>query len=128
MKQMIGMLYSTTDLMAGKRKFPKRGEIYWVNLNPVVGCEIQKIRPALIISNDIGNEVSDIIVVAPITSKIKNIFPFEVQIKLSGKHAKVMLNQCRAIDKKRLGKYMEEIDKGVLQEVEEAIKIVFSLS
>ena len=37
-------------------KFPKRGEIYWVSLDPTIGSEINKTRPALVVSNDDGNE------------------------------------------------------------------------
>lgn len=112
---------------AGKKSFPKRGEIFWINLDPAVGTETQKTRPGLVISNDIGNEASDIVIVAPITSKVKNVFPFEVKIDVSGKAAKVMLNQCRAVDKRRLGQRIEEVDKSAMRKVEEAIKIVFSL-
>jgi mRNA interferase MazF len=54
------------------RIFPRRGEIYWVNLEPTIGSETQKTRPGLIISNDIGNEMSNMVIIAPITSKIKN--------------------------------------------------------
>lgn len=114
--------------MNGKKEFPKRGEIIWVNLEPAIGGESQKNRPGLIISNDIGNELSSIVIVAPITSKIKNIYPFEVKIVVQGKPAKIMLNQCRAIDKSRLGKKINNIDTETMKAVEEAIKIVFSLS
>ncbi|MGZ3634054.1 MAG: type II toxin-antitoxin system PemK/MazF family toxin [Parachlamydiaceae bacterium] len=87
--------------MSGKL-YPKRGEIYWVDLDPTIEGETQKLRPGLIVSNDIGNEVSQVIIIAPITSKVKNIYSFEVKIFLKGKPAKVMLNQCRAVDKSRL--------------------------
>src|SRR5438477_428265 len=54
------------------RKFPMRGEIYWINLDPVIGSETKKTRPGLIISNDIGNEMSEVVIIAPITSKMKS--------------------------------------------------------
>ncbi len=61
--------------------FPQRGEIYWVNLDPTIGTEIDKTRPALIISNDIGNQYSDRVIVAPTTSQnIGRVYPFEVLI------------------------------------------------
>lgn len=60
---------------------PRRGEIYWVNLDPTVGSEIAKTRPALIISNDIGNQYADRVIVAPISSgSVKKVYPFEVRL------------------------------------------------
>lgn len=110
------------------RKFPKRGDIYWVNLDPTVGGEIQKLRPGLIISNDIGNDVSSVVMVAPITSKLKHVYPFEVRIVLKGKNAKILLNQCRALDKSRLMDKIDEVNIEIMQQVEEAIRIVFGLN
>lgn len=113
--------------MSGKR-FPRRGEIYWVDLDPTQGAEIQKKRPALVVSNDVGNEASKLVMIAPITSKVKFLCSFEVPINLKGKSAKIMLNQCRAVDKKRLGDKIDEIDGEVMKKVEESIKIVFALT
>ena len=62
--------------------FPKRGDIYWVQLDPTVGAEIKKTRPAVVVSNDLGNEYSDIIIVAPITSSSKKTYSFTVPIVL----------------------------------------------
>lgn len=113
--------------MSGK-KYPKRGEVYWVELDPSVGKETQKTRPGLIVSNDIGNEVSDIVMIAPVTSKIDRLYPVEVKITLDGKQGKIMLNQCKAIDKSRLKARMGSVDSDTMKSVEEAIKIVFALS
>jgi mRNA interferase MazF len=114
-------------LMRGK-EYPKRGEIYWVDLDPAIGGETQKIRPGLIVSNDIGNEVSLVVMVAPITSKVKNVYSFEVETSLKGKPAKIMLNQCKALDKSRLKDKIGTIDTCTMRAAEEAIKIVFGLS
>jgi mRNA interferase MazF len=114
--------------MSGKKSFPRRGEVYWVNLEPTIGAETKKTRPGLIVSNDIGNEVSKIIMIAPITSKVAHIYPFEVKVVVNTKPAKIMLNQCRAIDKSRLIDKIQSLDIDVMKEVDEAIKIVFGLS
>ena len=110
------------------RSFPKRGEVYWVDLEPSVGGETKKIRPCLIVSNDIGNEVSNVVTIAPITSKVYRIYPFEVEVNVDDKKAKVMLNQCRAIDKSRIGKKITSFDQPTMKAVEESIKLVFSIS
>jgi len=115
--------------MTGKKNiFPKRGEIYWVNLDPTVGSETKKIRPALIVSNDVGNEMSAVVIIAPITSKIKKVYSFEVEVSVKGKHGKVMLNQCRAIDKSRLAGKIDSIGDELMKLVEDAIKVAFGLS
>lgn len=117
------------DLMSGKKNdFPKRGQIYWVNLDPSIGGETKKTRPALVVSNDIGNEMSNIIMVAPITSKLKTVYPFEVEVLVGRKPGKIMLNQCRAVDKSRLTSKIDEIDYETMKAVEDAIKIVFGLT
>lgn len=113
--------------MSGK-KFPKHGEIYWVELDPARVGETQKTRPGLIVSNDVGNEVSNVLMIAPITSKTQNVYPFEVEIVLDGKPAKIMLNQCRALDKSRVKKKISEVDFQTMQSVTEAIKIVFAIN
>lgn len=110
------------------RSFPKRGEIYWTDLEPARGAETQKVRPALVVSNNIGNETSKILMVAPITSKVARVYPFEVKTIVDDKPAKIMLNQCRAVDKSRLLKKIGEVDAEIMKAVEEAIKVVFSIT
>ncbi|MGI4752721.1 MAG: type II toxin-antitoxin system PemK/MazF family toxin [Janthinobacterium lividum] len=56
----------------------KRGEIWWLNFDPSVGGEINKIRPAIIISNDAANEVLNRIQVIPLTSNVSKCYPWEV--------------------------------------------------
>ncbi len=106
---------------------PKKGEIYWVNLDPTVGSEINKKRPAVIVSNDVGNEISRRVIIAPITSKVTKIFPFEVEVEVKGKKGKVLLDQVRAVDKLRLENKISELDVETMQEVNDALKIVFAL-
>lgn len=110
------------------KNFPKRGEIYWVNLDPVVGSETKKTRPGLIVSNDVGNEMSQLVIIAPISSKIKNVYPFEVKTLVNGRPGKIMLNQCRAVDKSRLKAKMDEIAPEQMRDVDEAIKVVFAIN
>ena len=114
--------------MVKKGNFPKRGDIYWVDLDPTVGVETKKTRPALVLSNDIANEVSHILMIGPITSKVHKVYPFEVLVEIEGKPGKVMLNQSRAVDKTRLRKKITSIDHKTMLQVEDALKIVFGLT
>lgn len=110
------------------KKFPIRGEIYWVNLDPTIGSEIKKTRPAIIISNNAGNEVSGRVIIAPITSSIAKLFPFEVAITLKNKKGKILLDQIRTIDKIRLGSKIGSCEKSTLKSIDEALKIVLELT
>lgn len=112
--------------MSGKKLC--RGEIYWVNLDPTVGVETKKKRPCLIISNDILNEMSDVVIVAPITSQIRKIYSCEVKSLIAKKIGKVILHQCRAIDKSRIEEKLDHLDFDVMKLVDEAIKVTFGLS
>ena len=108
-------------------KFPRRGEVYWISFDPEIGHETKKTRPCLIVSNDIGNEVSEIIIIAPITSKISKNYPYNVKAFINGKDAKVMLNQVRAMDKSRVGKIICSLDTSTMDAVDDALRTVFGI-
>ena len=109
-------------------KFPRRGEIYRVSLDPTIGTEIAKTRPALIISNDIGNQFSERVVVAPITSQnTEKIYPFEVLLPAGEggltQASKALLDQIRSIDKQRLKKRLGTIGSERMAAVDQAIRL-----
>ena len=110
--------------------FPRRGEIWLVNFNPVRGSEQKGIRPALIIQNDIGNEVSPITIVGDISTSIK-IYPINVEIKSSesglSKDSVVKLNQIRTIDKSRLIKRLGKLDPSRMDVVKSALILSLGL-
>lgn len=109
------------------KPFPKRGDVFWVDLDPTIGSEIQKRRPGLVISNDIGNEVSPRVIVAPMTSSTSRIFPFQVVAEINGRPGKVLLDQIRTVDKRRLGALICHIEHATMKLVDQAIKISLSL-
>ncbi len=87
----------------------KRSEVYWVNLDPTVGTEIKKTRPALIISPDDMNKVLPRVIIAPITSKGQSL-PCRPELVFQNKSARILLDQLRSVDKSRLTQKMGEID------------------
>jgi len=104
-----------------------KGEIYLADLNPTVGSEISKIRPVLIVSNDINNQYAATVTVIPITSTTEKIYPFEVflpkgEASLTN-DSKAKVNQIRTIDKLRLRKLFGNINQEKLRETEPAILI-----
>lgn len=74
-----------------------------------------------------GNEHTNIVIIAPITSNTSRVYQAEARVIIDGKMAKIMLQQCRAVGKSRLGKKIETVDKEVMVDVERALKIVFDL-
>jgi mRNA interferase MazF len=111
-----------------RMKPPQRGELYWANLDPAIGSEIAKTRPALIISNDIGNQYADRVIVAPISSSsLGKIYPFEVHLNPGdgglSKESKVLLDQIRTLDKSRLGQLIGALSAERMEEVNRAIRI-----
>lgn len=87
----------------------KRGEVYWVNLDPTVGTEIKKTRPALVISPNDMNMVLPRVIVAPLTSKGQPL-GCRPEITMDGKQARILLDQLRCVDKIRLAGKMGEVD------------------
>jgi len=87
----------------------KRGEVFWVNLDPTVGSEIQKTSPALIVSPDDMNAALPRVIIAPLTS-VGQPLGCRPEIKFKGKSARILLDQLRSVDKKRLGGKMGKVD------------------
>ena len=114
-------------------RYPRRGEIYLTALDPTVGKEIQKTRPALVIQNDVSNRLTQMTIVAPITSTVR--FPLNpVHVLLPADQSTgldltsvALLSQIRAIDRVRLIKRLGIVDEQTLQQVDEAIKISLGL-
>jgi mRNA interferase MazF len=90
----------------------KRGDVYWVNLDPTIGTEIKKTRPALIISPDDMNAALPRIIIAPLTSKGQPL-GCRPEVTFDGKQARILLDQLRSIDKRRLGKKMGVIESAL---------------
>lgn len=113
------------------KTFPRRGSVYLVNLDPTFGKEIKKTRPAVVIQNDIGNKNSPLTIVAPITSAEKYPHPVYVNIAASegglAKNSIVLLDQIRAIDQRRLSKYLGQMTDETMKKIDRALMISLDL-
>src|SRR3990167_8627856 len=110
----------------------KRGEIYFANLDPTVGSEIQKKRPVLIVSNNASNKASSLVTVIPITSNTNKVYPFEVFLdtKNSGlsKCSKAQCQQIRTISKIRIkGNKIGLVSQETLFKINAALKLHLGL-
>ncbi|MCB0751394.1 MAG: type II toxin-antitoxin system PemK/MazF family toxin [Ignavibacteriae bacterium] len=102
-----------------------RFEIYLINLDPTIGSEIKKTRPCLIISPDELNNNIATLIVAPLTSTIRN-YPTRVACKVQGKQGQIVLDQIRTVDKKRLIKKIDSLQKSTQKKVLAILNEMFS--
>lgn len=112
--------------------FPRYGDIYEVNLDPVVGSETGKRRPALVVSNDINNEFSQTVTVLPISGQAaEKQYPFEVLVPkgIAGLtvDSRIKANQIRTVDKRRLVSFRGSLTSQYLPDVEKAMRIHLNL-
>lgn len=111
----------------------QRGDIFYANLNPVIGSEQGGTRPVLILQNDIGNKYSPTVIAAAITSQInKAKLPTHIEISAQEyglqKDSVILLEQIRTIDKKRLRERIGHLDDELMEKVNEALSISFGLA
>ena len=104
----------------------KRFDIFLVNFDPTLGHEIKKTRPCLIISPDEMNRYISTVIVAPITTKVRD-YPTRIECTFQGKTGQIVLDQIRTIDKKRLVKKLGKINKKLQNEVIRVLQEMFSL-
>lgn len=109
----------------------KRGDIYYADLNPTVGCEQGGVRPVLIIQNNVGNHFSPTVIAAAITSRRKKNMPTHVLLDEEGTRlfadSRIMLEQVRTIDRERLKEYVGHADDVTMQSVDRAIVVSLGL-
>lgn len=100
----------------GASKRPRRGAVYWVDLNPTRGSEIQKTRPGVIVSPDELNAHLETVIIAPITSG-GGPYPWRVECRVQGKKGRVALDQLRTVDRERLVGFIGPLSEGELSAV-----------
>ena len=76
-------------------------DVYWVDLNPTIGAEMQKIRPCVIVSPKELNNHLDTVIIAPITSAVHG-YPYRVACRIIERDGEIATDQIRTIDERRL--------------------------
>jgi mRNA interferase MazF len=114
--------------LARVRPRRRRGDIYWVALDPTRGTEIRKTRPAVIVSNDSCNAYGARVVVLPITSNVSSLYPGEATIEVQGKPARALGDQIRSIDKSRLRSRLGRLSQDELEAVDDALRVTLALA
>ncbi|AEE90683.1 endoribonuclease toxin [Tepidanaerobacter acetatoxydans Re1] len=126
------MYYMKQDFRGVNNVLVRRGDIFYADLNPVVGSEQGGIRPVLVVQNDVGNKYSPTVIIAAITSQIdKAKLPTHVELQSKDygleKDSVILLEQLRTIDKRRLKEKITILDQDIMKKVDEALKVSLGL-
>jgi mRNA interferase MazF len=113
-----------------------RGEIRLVNLDPVIGAEANKRRPAVIVSNDGANATAarlgrGVVTVVPVTSNVARVYPFQVQLSAEATglrtESKAQAEQVRSVAVQRIGPRVGRVPADLMEEIGEALRIHLAL-
>ena len=104
-----------------------RGEVWWVNFDPSVGGETQKIRPAIIISNDAANKFLNRVQVVPLTSNTGRVYPSEAVVAFDSQISKAMADQMTTVSKQRLINKAGKLSHEDMQKVERVVQVHLGL-
>jgi mRNA interferase MazF len=107
----------------------RRGDVVWVDLNPTIGSVTGKVRPSVVIQNDVGNKYSPVTIVAVMTSQkhLSQKYPVDVWVEKGegclNVPSIILCDQIKTIDKRRITKRLGRFSDSIMKEVDKAIKI-----
>lgn len=110
-----------------KESAVRRGEVWWVGLDPTQGSEIRKTRPCLVLTSDTLNRLRKTVVVVPLSTAAKAHPPITVTVSCEGRPSVAVIDQIRAVGKHRLRSKIESIREGDLKAVCDAVSTILEL-
>ena len=105
----------------------KRGEVWWVRLDPTIGSEIAKTRPCVIVSNDILNDRRRTVVIIPLSTAPQASPPILVPVRCGGHNVVAVTDQIRAVSKQRLDRRMDTLSPEHLEAIEQGLKEILEI-
>ncbi len=114
----------------------RRGDIVTVSLDPVLGSEASKARPAVVVSNDAANAAATrlgrgVITVVPVTSNVARVYPFQVLLSARqtglARDSKAQAEQVRSVAVERIGKRVGRLPAAVISELDQALRVHLAL-
>ena len=99
-------------------------DIYWVDLNPTIGAEMQKIRPCVIVSPQELNHHLDTVIIVPVTSAIHG-YPYRVKCRIMGRDGEMATDQIRTIDKRRLKNRVASLSDDEIAALQDVFRQMF---
>lgn len=106
---------------------PARGEVWWVRLDPTLGSEIRKTRPALVLTSDVLNRMRQTVVVVPLSTAARAHPPVTVPVRCRGEQAVAVVDQVRAVSRERLVSKIETASDADVLAVGEALARILEL-
>jgi mRNA interferase MazF len=106
---------------------PRRGEVWWVRLDPAMGAEIRKTRPCLVMTTNIANHYRRTVVVVPLSSSPAGNPPLLVPVTCEGRASVAVVDQVRAVTKERLFRRIETLSAQHLEAVEDGLRVILEL-
>ncbi len=104
-----------------------RGDIYWVDLNPTRGSEINKLRPCVLVGATPINQARHTVVIIPLSTSAKAHPPITIAVSCLGKQVTAICDQIRTVDKSRLKKPAGHLSIKDLDELDEGLRQVLCL-
>lgn len=98
--------------------------MFWINLNPTAGSEINKKRPCVIISPKAMNKHLNTVIVAPLTTTLKK-YPTRLTVTVNNRKGQIVLDQIRTLDKSRLGQRMTTLDAKTVKQLKQLLWTIF---
>jgi mRNA interferase MazF len=114
----------------------RRGEVRMVDLDPARGAEANKLRPAVIVSNDAANGTAarlgrGVVTVVPVTSSVERVYPFQVLLPAGAgglpRDSKAQAEQVRSIAAERIGEQLGRLPDGLMASLDEALRLHLAL-
>ena len=114
----------------------RRGDIVTVSLEPALGSETGKIRPAVVVSNDAANATAarlgrGVITVVPVTSNVSRVYPFQVLLPAGqtglARDSKAQAEQVRSVAIQRIGRHIGRLPLAVMKELDQALRLHLGL-
>ncbi|MGI4747102.1 MAG: type II toxin-antitoxin system PemK/MazF family toxin [Janthinobacterium lividum] len=106
---------------------PQRGEVWLVSFDMAVGGEIQKTRPAVVLSNDTANALLNRVQLVPISSQVERLYPAETYLSLNGERRKAMADQITTASKHRLQRLLGVLSKDDMIAVARIVRLQLDL-
>jgi mRNA interferase MazF len=106
---------------------PRRGEFWWIKLDPATGSEIGKTRPCLILSTNIVNERRRTVVVVPLSSSPRPNPPLLIPVQCAGRTVVAVTDQIRAVSKERLAERLGEASPAEMEAIEAGVRRILEL-
>ena len=105
----------------------RRGDIWWVTLDPTRGSEIRKTRPAVVLTVDALNRARRTVIVVPLSTGPAPRPPIVVATTSAGEGSVAVCDQMRAVDKGRLTRHVGQLSAADLHAVEDGVRVVLGL-